>query len=296
MWHLIDSTETDTLAHWSTGLAGELVSSNFRIAPTSTSAAGSIRGSMTSIDTNHPTCQRRTEAQIGGRMRIVDWGVDTTGQHISRFAHGLTLVVGEHTAQAEAATPEATADLREALLGPGLLLLEARRGAFALHASACADARGVVLFAGPSGFGKSSLARCAIEPIRTAAGPITRVADDIVLLSAEGQFRAPFPQLKLDAVLLPVPANTGIRRIIWPEFDDRLAAPKLVPLSPADMRLRLIRDSVAALLFPNEWLAAHLSFVTRLSQAVPGFVLRRPISSPIERDAANIQALDLAMA
>lgn len=294
MWHLIDATERDAPTHWSTKIAGHSVTSNFKVAPVSTSRVGSIFGNAVPSDTEQLANPRRTEAQLGGRMHVVDWGVADTGLHISRFDHGLTLVVGEHTAQAQAESPEAIADLREALLGPGLLLLEARRGAFALHASACADARGVVLFAGPSGCGKSSIARSAAEPIPAAAGPITRVADDIVLLSEAGVFRAPFPQLKLDAVLLPEPDDTTIRRIIWPEFAANLPAPTLVPLSPADMRLRLIRDSVAALLFPNDWLAAHLSFVTRLSQTIPGFVMKRPHAAQPDRDTANLEALALA--
>jgi hypothetical protein len=292
MWHLTDHAIPPGGTVHVTRLAGREVTTNFPLAPANPAAETRV---VPAPDLS-PATGTPVEAQLGGRRHVITEARDASGARCFRVDHGLVLRLGASSAETWASTPEACADVPEALLGAGLLLLAAGSGCFAVHAAAIADDRGVVLLAGPSGQGKSSLARPAARAFPGRFGAVARCADDIVLLDAEGRFLGPVPQLKLDAMLLPDPANPRIRRVVWPEFDDTLAGPELRPLPPATVRLRLIRDSVAARLFDAPMLAAHLAFVTRLSAATPGFALARPRVDPALVGMANRQAIDLLLA
>ncbi|MBK8284683.1 MAG: hypothetical protein IPK97_07185 [Ahniella sp.] len=291
MLRLIDRRQPASAEVWSTSMAGRIVHSNFRIDP---GASVRVAAQMPEFVPEPPGQPSTTiDAQLGGTLHKVRISAGVADQRRFQFEHGLTLRIAGQTAEVTAPTEESRRDVVEALLGPGLLLLCARHGAFALHAAAVADTRGIVLLAGPSGQGKSSLARLAANPIAGPSGPILRVADDLVVLGGDFGFCTNVPQLKLDPILLPAPVSTHLRNIVWPEFDDAITTPVLRPLSPVEMRLRLIRDSVAARLFDANELAAHLGWVTRLSQHVPGFVLRRPRVDPALIGIANRHSLDL---
>ncbi len=291
MWRLIDRRQPASAKVWATPMAGRTVHSNFQIDPTESVAVADefqCRGSDT------PWRPANTiKAQLGGKLHEVQIADSEPGERRFRFEHGLTLDVTHRTVEVSALTEASGYDVVEALLGPGLLLLCARDNAFALHAAAVADRRGIVLLAGPSGQGKSTLARQAANPIAGPVGPVRRVADDLVVLDRGFEFCTNVPQLKLEPIFAPSPEDSSVRMIVWPEFDESVVTPELRPLSPAEMRLRLIRDSVAARLFDATELSAHLAWVTKLSQHVPGFVLSRPRADPALVGAANRHMFDV---
>lgn len=292
MWRLIDHRYPDVPGAPAWTWPGHPVATNV---PCPTPAAVEVRPVAAPDMAPAGHAGPDVSAQLGGRLRRITTVQEAPDTRTFTVDHGLVLRVSADLAEAWPTTPESCADVPEALLGAGLMLLAAGAGWFGLHAAAVADARGVTLLCGPSGQGKSSLARLAARPIHGRFGAVQRCADDIVLLDAQGQFVAPVPQLKLDPMLLPGPEIPAVRRIIWPEFDDGVAAPALVPLPPASVRLRLIRDSVAARLFDARMLAGHLAWVTRISAATPGFVLARPRVDPALVGIANRHALDLLL-
>lgn len=86
--------------------------------------------------------------------------------------------------------------LAETVLSPAFMLTLANSGYFALHGSALETSRGVFVFCGESGQGKSTLAR---ELDRESG--LKRLADDIVIWKLIDGIPHiyPFPQLKLPA-------------------------------------------------------------------------------------------------
>ncbi|AVP99780.1 hypothetical protein C7S18_22535 [Ahniella affigens] len=215
-----------------------------------------------------PTRYLRCDAQLGGRTRALTFGENGGGQTVVRFDHGLELWISDAIVVAQVSQTTAQGDVQEALLGPGLLSLLATKGLFALHASAISGPFGLDLLLGPSGQGKSTLARVASQQ------GWARYADDLVVLNSAGEFAGPFPQLKLNPPFLQGPNQPTLGRLLWPEY--HAGPPGLVALPPAEVRKRLIRDSVAALIFAPAQLSLHLNWVSRLSQTVPGFRLCRP--------------------
>lgn len=232
-----------------------------------------------------PYRYQRCDAQLGGRMRALTFGQNDAGQTLVRFDHGLDLWIGDDRVTADVSQASAQVDMQEALLGPGLLTLFARAGQFALHASAISGRTGLDLLLGPSGQGKSTLARLA-----SRLG-LARFADDVVVLNTAGAFAGPFPQLKLNPPILPSPENSHVARLIWPEYHDGPMV--LVALPPAEVRKRLIRDSVAALIFAPAQLSMHLNWVSRLCQSVPAFRLLRPRVAAEALESATVDALEL---
>lgn len=174
---------------------------------------------------------------------------------------GLLIDLDRRQAEADAAVPIDL--LPDVLLGPGLLLPLAAEGVLALHASAVRHAGRTFLLCGVSGSGKSSFARLAeglgaeawvddIAPCRVAPTPM--------LLPRFPQLKWPQP-LRVDDVALPI---AGI------VFVERGAAPLgLHALPSSEARLRLIRHTVAARLFPPALAAWHLEAVTALARSVP---------------------------
>lgn len=240
------------------------------------------------IDDLEPEQYQRCEALLGGRTRALTYAECRSGRTVVRFDHGLELWIGTDTVSAQVSQSVAQTDVQEALLGPGLLMLLAGDRHFALHASAVSAAQGLDLLLGPSGQGKSTLARLA-----TRLG-LARHADDLVVLDRELCFAGVFPQLKLQPPILPAPERPMIGRLIWPEFHEGDA--RLIPLPAAEVRKRLIRDSVAARLFSPALLSQHLNFVSRLSQQVPGYRLCRPRVSAEGLESASVTALAVLQA
>jgi hypothetical protein len=163
------------------------------------------------------------------------------------------------------------------LFGPALLLALARRGTFALHASAVATAFGVAAFVGQSGAGKSTLAQPAVEGWE-------RVADDIVPVGPRpnGIVALPrFPQLKLGrAEQYPASAAAELRLAAVYEIEPRSSGDdvRVEPLPPADGALTLVAHTVAARTFGPELLERHLDFCTAGAASVRVRRLRVPRS------------------
>lgn len=187
---------------------------------------------------------------------------------------GLLIDLDRRQAEADAAIPADV--LPDVLLGPGLLLPLAAEGVLALHASAVRHAGRTFLLCGVSGSGKSSFARLAeglgaeawvddIAPCRVAPSPM--------LLPRFPQLKWPQP-LRVDDVALPI---DGI------VFVERGQSPLVLQgLAPAEARLRLIRHTVAARLFPPALAAWHLEAATALARAVPTARLAWPECDRVE--------------
>lgn len=83
------------------------------------------------------------------------------------------------------------ADIRAFLLSGMFGAILHQRGLFPLHASAVATDKGVVLFAGPSGVGKSTLLA------EFLGRGYKMLADDVVNVDSEGRATPAFPSIKL---------------------------------------------------------------------------------------------------
>jgi hypothetical protein len=185
---------------------------------------------------------------------------------------GLYVDLGRRLVRADADVP-ATA-LTELLLGPGLLLPLATLGVFALHASAIRHDGRVFLLCGVSGSGKSSFARLATDLGAEA------LADDIApcAIGRETRLRPRFPQLKWAQPMAVDDRSEPIDGVV---FVERGAQPlALTPTSQVESRLRLIRHTVAARLFPAALLAAHLDAATAMARSVATWRLQWPECSP----------------
>jgi hypothetical protein len=163
----------------------------------------------------------------------------------------------------------------EIAVGPVLLLALALRGTFALHAAAVATLHGVVALVGESGAGKSTLA--------APAGPgWDRLADDILpfgLVDGSPTVFPHYPQLKLpDAAQYPRTAAPAVPLAavceIGPPAEDGRGI--VERLSPRDGALCLVSHTVAARLFPEELLEAHLDACAAVAARVAVVRLHYP--------------------
>jgi hypothetical protein len=198
----------------------------------------------------------------------------TGALHRYDFAGLGTLHVDLGSGQAMAGSNVPVAALAEMLLGPGLLLLLAVSGVFALHASAISHGGRTMLLCGVSGSGKSTFARLASNL------GAELLADDVAPCTiGHGTWLRPrFPQLKWAQPLAVADRCEPVAGIV---FVERGAHPlALMPLSPVESRLRLIRHTVAARLFPSGLLAAHLDAVTEMAQSTATWRLQWPECSP----------------
>lgn len=169
------------------------------------------------------------------------------------------------------ANAEASAHRDEMLLGPALMLALSMRGIFGLHASSVLGSAGAVVLLGPSGSGKSSLARYAISE-----GAL-RLSDDVTpvaLMDAGPRVLPRFPQLKLEPVLLVDDLELPLAALVWVEVSDGPMA--LTRLNDVEASRRLLRDTVAARLFAPALLSRHLDFCAQLAQQVVGWRLTLP--------------------
>jgi hypothetical protein len=140
--------------------------------------------------------------------------------------------------------------LTETILSPALMLTLANSGYFALHGSAIETPKGVLVFCGESGQGKSTLAR------ELGRGPkISRVADDIVLwTSVDGiPYLHTYPQLKLDYQDQPnFTEPKEIKGIYRLNTEDSEASVSLLDLLPSKQLLEVMRHTVAIRLYTNK--------------------------------------------
>lgn len=163
--------------------------------------------------------------------------------------------------------PSSDRSARMTALGPGLALALAETGIASLHAAAIRLGSRVLLLAGESGVGKSTLAAEA-----ALSGQGERLADDVVpvALSRQRLLALPrFPQLKLSAsqqwqgeAELPVAELLAVRR------DPGVTRPERRRLSGRRAVLCLLENTVASRLFAPSLSRRHLDFSIRAAEAV----------------------------
>lgn len=169
--------------------------------------------------------------------------------------------------------------LEEMLLGPPVITMLASREIWCLHASAVEINGKVVLFLGPSGQGKSTLAAYAAH----SGNPhLRRLADDLLpcTIRNEGVMALPsFPQLKLQArEQHPSFWNEtfAIDAVIMLEaasFDSGIC---LLPVSAGRAARKLIEQTAIVSLFSRALHEKHLEFVAGLMGKVPVYTLQFP--------------------
>lgn len=180
----------------------------------------------------------------------------------------------------------------EALLGPAFALALARTGTFLLHGSAVilpgVGSPGAAGFLGDSGAGKSTLAHLLTEAGGEVGTGIVLAADDLlaIALTAEGAVALPHvPQLKLAPEAMAAIESLPPRIPLLGLYALAPAPPEArvetgEPLTPANAATLLVRHTIAGILFPEDLLAAHFSFVTDLAVRVP----LRPLAVPRRLD------------
>jgi hypothetical protein len=221
---------------------------------------------------------------LGQTLRNFECWVDAAGQRI-RFQDGADVCVSADGDHIQAyALPMAPDYREEVLLGPALVLALSLRGVFGLHASAVLGAEGAVAVLGPSGSGKSSLARQAV-----AEGSL-RLSDDVTpvtLMDAGMRVLPRFPQLKLNPAMTVADLELPLAAMVWVEIGDGALA--LAQLATIEASRCLLRDTVASRLFAPALLARHLDFCVALAQRTPAWRLQVPRVAP-EHQAHTLAA------
>ncbi len=208
---------------------------------------------------------------LGQTLRSFECWFDAAGQRI-RFQDGADVWVSADGDHVHAYVLPSSSEYREeVLLGPALVLALSLRGVFGLHASAILGAQGAVALLGPSGSGKSSLARQAV-----AEGSL-RLSDDVTPVTlTDGGIRVlpRFPQLKLDPALTVADLELPLAAMVWVEIGDGALA--LTQIATPEASRCLLRDTVASRLFAPALLAQHLDFCVALAQRTPAWRLHLP--------------------
>lgn len=222
-------------------------------------------------------------------------GYDLQIEGVGRFS---VTADGRHIALQQSAPGAAPPLIREAALGPALVLALALRGTWSLHASAVVWQNSAVAFVGESGNGKSTLARfLASQP----ASGFSRLSDDLlpVVLRGGGLVAMPrFPQLKMPASAQPSVHErerlplAGIYALSPPS--PSLSEPRIEPLSQAEAALSLVRHTVASRLFAPDLLAQHLRQVSSAVSLAPVRRLSVPFGLPRLSLTCDVLLTDLS--
>lgn len=225
---------------------------------------------------------------LGERLQDFDVWHSDAGQTVA-FAEGARFHVGTDGSTIRfLQLPESRRDALEVMLGPALLMAMAQRDFFALHASAVQGRQGLCLFPGPSGSGKSSLAR-GFEQLG-----LRRCADDVTPLrmsASQPSVWPRFPQLKLQPALLVDDREAPLTALVWPRLVD--AAVALTPMTAMEASQWLVRDTAAARLFAPNLLARHLQWCAALAQRASIWRLDIPRVAPQHQPALYRELLTL---
>ncbi len=191
-------------------------------------------------------------------------GAGTTGWHPlppGVCAPSPGIFISPDGRQVYALLPEHPWEHLQVLLRRALPFAAALQGRVLLHASAVACPGGVAAFVGPSGVGKSSLAR-ALSALGLAA-----VADDLLPL-ADPPHHA--------GVLLPGGGKVRpLTRLCFLQRQAGLRRPALTPLAEAELLELLLRNGFGELPLPQIW-SLQFERYGQLARRVPGFLLRLP--------------------
>lgn len=204
---------------------------------------------------------------VAARGRAARW---------SYALEGLGVLDVDMDAQVAAVDPAMDpAAAREILFGPGLLLLLATRGIYGIHSSAIRAGGRCFVLPALSGSGKSTFARLAAE-----AGAEALTDDISPLLMQDGvlRLRPRYPQLKWEDPWRTPDLDLPVSAIVFLQRDGSALA--LEPLGAAEATRLLIRDTVAARLFPPHLLRTHLEAMACFAESVPCWRLHWPEAAP----------------
>ena len=260
----------------------------------------------------------RGPAWIGASLRSVTCTIHPEGGYtVSDDSQPMVHISSDGDAVSWFGSEGVPADspITDFVLGPGLVLSLALKGAFSLHASAVTHRGRAIAFVGASGSGKSTLARL----IGTLGSPWGWIGDDILPVSTggEGPVAMPhFPQQKVPpkaqlALLEGIPTQVPLTAIYV--LDDKVSTNSDSSLEPesgssgeqrtgaqevAATRLfgreaaaTLLGNTIAARLFAPDLVARHLAMSSRIAEEVPIRILSYPRRMDIAPAVAEVIAL-----
>lgn len=170
-------------------------------------------------------------------------------------------------------------DIEEALIGPPLLLALAQKDIWCLHASAVSVNNNLVLFAGESGKGKSTLAHFIDQQNKNK---IVRLTDDVTPLAIKnGSIIAlpHYPQPKIQSSFgkpESIPEEIRVKAIFILDPSISQNDVTVTKLSKREAALALIRHTISSRLFPRETLIRHLDFSSHVPHRVQFYRLQYP--------------------
>jgi hypothetical protein len=233
----------------------------------------------------------RGPALVGGHLRVTECRQHPSGYWL-RVAGGAACLVGDHELHVLASPGAEREATQAALVGPALVLSLAQALTFCLHASANAMASGgCVAFVGPSGRGKSTLAKLLLE----AGWP--RLCDDILPVALTGEVVAAlpsFPQPSGLPLMEGTPERAQLRRVYILDPVETESEVRTSVVHGSAAVLAFAGCTVAARLFKPDLLAQHLDFCATLAERVGVRRLVYPRRLDIGPEVARVLREDLA--